>query len=165
MEEVGPTFLGDGGLTFPRGWGSNCIFPYRPIELVILQGMGSGPPAPSSGAARGIVNWVYPHIVLATRYSLTLTPVMQVLLALGYYATGPYCSVIGDTLGVSKDATTRVAYHVSTALCAIGLLGRGLVLFTTSDTMGVSSILLSHIPNKKKETHHLELFNSQKDNK
>ena len=49
---------------------------------------------------------------------------MQVLLAPMYYATGSYCLVIGDTLGVSEGASTRAVY--SKALCAIGLLGRGL---------------------------------------
>ena len=100
---------------------------------MILQGMSSGPPAPSSAAARGIVNWVRPNIVLATRHSMILTPLMQVLLALGYYATGSYCLVIGDTPGGSKDASTRVLYRVSKALCAMMLhvLGRCLVLFPT----------------------------------
>ena len=89
MEEAGPAFGGGGG--------SNCIFLlYIPIELVILQGMGSGPPAPSSGVALGIINWVRPHIVLVTM----VTPLMQVLLALVYYATGSYCLVIGDALGI-----------------------------------------------------------------
>ena len=78
---------------------------------------------------------------------------MQVLLARGYYATGSYCLVIGDTLGASKDATTRVVYRVSTTLCAMGLLGRGLLLFPTSDAKGVSTMLLSHI--KYRITHML----------
>ena len=72
---------------------------------------------------------------------------MQDLLALGYYATGSYCLVIGDTLGVSKKCTTRV----SKVLCAMGLLGRDHVLFPTSDAKGVSTMLLSHI--KYRITH------------
>ena len=59
--------------------------------------------------------------------------------------------MIGDTLGISKDATTRVVYRVSKALCAMGLLERGLVLFSTSDAKGVSTMLLSHI--KYRITH------------
>ena len=72
---------------------------------------------------------------------------MQVLLALGYYATVSYCLMIAesDTLGVSKDATTGVVYHVSKALCAMRLLGRGLVLFPTPDAKGVYTMWLSHI--------------------
>ena len=84
---------------------------------------------------------------------MTLTPLMQVLLALRYYATGPYCLVIGDTLEVSKDAPTMVVYCVSKAFCAMGLLGRDLVLFPTSDAKGVSTMLLSHI--KYRITHML----------
>ena len=120
---------------------------------MILKEVGSGPSVSSSGAARGTSNWVRPHIVLATRQSMILTPLMQVLLALGCYATGSYCLVIGDTLGVSNDATTRVVYRVSKALCAMGLLGSGLVLFTMSDAKGVSTMLLSHI--KYRITHML----------
>ena len=107
--------------------------------------MRSRPPAPSSAAAHGFVNWFRPNIVLATRNSMTLTPLMQVLLALGYYATGSCCLVIGVTPGVSKDASTREVYRASKALCAMGVLGRGLVLFPTSDAKGVSTMLLPHI--------------------
>ena len=56
------------------------------------------------------------------------------MLALGYYATEAYFLVIGDTLGVSKDETTRAVYRVSKALCA---MVRGLLLFPTSDLKGV----------------------------
>ena len=63
MDEGGPSFLGGEGVhLFPGGWWSNCIFLYRPIDLVILQGVRSGLPAPSTAAARGIVNLVRPHI-------------------------------------------------------------------------------------------------------
>ena len=80
-------------------------------------------------------------------------PIDASLLALWYNATESYCLVIGDTLGVSKYATTRVEYRVSKALSALGLLGRGLVLFPTSDAKGVSDMLLSHI--KYRITHML----------
>ena len=43
------------------------------------------------------------------------------------------------------DATTRVVYRLSMTLCAMELLGRGLVLFPTSDAKGVSTMLLSHM--------------------
>ena len=84
MEEGGPTFIG-GVQLFPEGIGP---FAYSYIDLVIFQGVGPDPPGPSSESARGIVNWVRPHIVLATRHSMTLT-----LLMYGYYATGSYCCV------------------------------------------------------------------------
>ena len=75
-----------------------------------------------------IVNWIRPHTVSATRRSMALSPLIQVLLALRYYATGAYFSVIGDTLGVSKDATRMAVHRVSKALSA---MGRGLVSFPT----------------------------------
>ena len=66
---------------------------------------------------------------------------MQVLLALGYYVTGSYCLVIQ----LSKDVSSRAVYSVSKALCAMRLLGRGLVLFPMSDAKEVSTMLLSII--------------------
>ena len=87
MEKDGPTF--PGGPTFPRGRGSNCIFLYKPIEFAIFPGAGVRTPAPSSGSACGIVNWVRPHIVLAKRHSMTLTPLMQVLCGCGKQRQGP----------------------------------------------------------------------------
>ena len=75
MEKGALTF--PGGPTFPRWRGSNCIFLYKPIEFVIFQGAGVRTPATSSGSARGIVNWVRSHIILAKRLSMTLTPLMQ----------------------------------------------------------------------------------------
>ena len=79
------------GPTFPRGSGSNGIFLYKLIEFVIFQGAVVQTPAPSSESARGIVNWVRPHIVdmLAKRHSMTLTPLMQVLCGCGKQRQGP----------------------------------------------------------------------------
>ena len=76
------------GSNFPQGEGSNCIIIYKPIEFVIFQVAGVRTPAPSSGSARGIVNWVRPHIVLAKRHSMTLTPLMQVLFGCGKQRQG-----------------------------------------------------------------------------
>ena len=87
MEKGALTF--PGGSTFPRWRGSNCIFLYKPIEFVIFQGAGVRTPATSSGSARGIVNWVRRHIVLAKRLSMTLTPLMQVLCGCGKQRQGP----------------------------------------------------------------------------
>ena len=117
MEKGALTF--PGGSTFPRWRGSNCIFLYKPIEFVIFQGAGVRTPATSSGSARGIVNWVRRHIVLAKRLSMTLTPLMQVLCGCGKTTTGSYCLVIGDKIGVSKNAMSRVVHRVSKAFCAM----------------------------------------------
>ena len=87
MEKGALTF--PGGPTFPRWMGSNCIFLYKPIEFVIFQGAGVRTPATLTGFARGIVNWVRPHIVLGKRLSMTLTPLMQVLCGCGKQRQGP----------------------------------------------------------------------------
>ena len=87
MEKDALTF--PGGQTFPRWRGSNCIFLYKPIEFVILQGAGVRTPSPSSGSENGIVIWVRPHIVLAKRHSMTLTPLMQVLCGCGKQRQDP----------------------------------------------------------------------------
>ena len=77
------------GSNFSQVEGSNCIFLYKPIEFVIFRGAGVWTPATSSGSARGIVNWIRPHIVLAKRLSMTLTPLMQVLCGCGKQRQGP----------------------------------------------------------------------------
>ena len=87
MEKGALTF--QGGSTFPKWRGSNCIFLYKPIEFVIFQGAGVRTPATSFGSARGIVYWVRRHIVLAKRLSMTLTPLMQVLSGCGKQRQGP----------------------------------------------------------------------------
>ena len=73
---------------------------------MIFAGGGGG----GGGSAHYIL--IRPHIVWATRRCMSLTPLMQVLLMLGYYATEAYFLIFGDTLGVSKDATTRAVYTV-----------------------------------------------------
>ena len=67
--------------------------------------------------------------------------------------------MIGITLGVSKDASTGAVYSVSKAMCAMELLGRGLVLFPMSDVRGVSTMLLAYI--NYRITHMLCMRRSQ----
>ena len=67
-----------------------------------------------------IVDMVRPLIRSATGRSMALPPLLQVLLTLRYYATGAYFSVVGATLGVSKDATTKAVHRVTKALCDVG---------------------------------------------
>ena len=86
-----PIFHGEGrsnisrGSNFFQGEGFQLHFLYKPIEFVIFQGAGVRTTAPSSGSARGIVNWVRPHIVLAKRHIMT----MQVLCGCGKQRQGP----------------------------------------------------------------------------
>ena len=73
---------------------------------MIFQGLGSG---------RGIVNWVRPHIVLAKRHSMTLTPLMQVSCCWGKQRQGPAVYALGI-----KNAMSRVVHRVSKVFCAMG---------------------------------------------
>ena len=50
---------------------------------------------------------------------MTLKPLLQVLLALRFHASGDYFSVVGDTLGVSKAATVKAVHRVTKALCVV----------------------------------------------
>ena len=86
---------------------------------MIFQGAGVRTPATSSGSARGIVNWVRRHIVLAKRLSMTLTPLMQVLCGCGKQRQGPTVSDWGYDWGI-KNAMSRVVHRVSKASCAMG---------------------------------------------
>ena len=119
MEKGALTF--PGCPTFPRWRGSNYIVLYKPIEFCDFPG-GLGPvrtPAPSSGSARGIVNWVRPHIVLAKRLSMTITQLMQVLCGCGKQRQGPIVECRRYALGI-KNAMSRVVHRVSKAFCAMG---------------------------------------------
>ena len=118
MEKGALTF--PGGSTFPRWRGSNCIFLYKPIELVIFQGAGVLTPATSSGSARGIVNWARRHLVLAKRLSMTLTPDLC-----------KFCAAVVNNDRVLlfsdwrydwgiKNAMSRVVHRVSKAFGAMG---------------------------------------------
>lgn len=51
-----------------------------------------------------------------TRRSMALTPILQILVALRFYATGSYFRVIGDTLGVSKSTVCLCVEHVTAEL-------------------------------------------------
>ena len=51
-----------------------------------------------------------------TRRGLPRTPMPQVLIALRFYATGPFQRVIGDLFGVSVFAACRVIHKVSRAI-------------------------------------------------
>ena len=113
MENYGPTF--PGGPTFPRRRGSNCIFLYKPLVFVIFKGAGVRTPAPSFGSARVIVNWIRPHIVLAKRHNMTITPLKQVLCGWGKQQLSDWRYAWG-----SKNAMSRVVHRVSKAFCAMG---------------------------------------------
>ena len=113
MEKDDPTF--PGGPAFP-----NCVFLFKPIEFVIFQGAG----VRTSGSARGIVNWVRPHIVLAKRHNNTLTPLMQVLCDWGKQRQGPTVLVMG----------IKKFHELGSAPCSKGVLCNGILYYSQRRT-------------------------------
>lgn len=75
-----------------------------------------------------IVEMIRPQIASATRRSMSLSPLLQVLLALRYFATGSYFSLVGESMGVSKAATIQAVHRVTKAICD---LGRRFISFPT----------------------------------
>ena len=74
----------------------------------------------STATVMFMVNLVRPQIVSAVGCSMALKPPLQVLLALRYYASGAYFSVVGDTLSlsVSKAATVKAVHRVTKEKCS-----------------------------------------------
>ena len=62
---------------------------------------------------------------------MTLTPLMQVLLALRYYSSGAYFSVVGGILAVSKVAIVKTRYYAS-----------GEYFSVVGGTLGVSKVAI-----------------------
>ena len=48
----------------------------------------------------------------------SLSPELQVLIALRFYATGTFQNMIGDTVNVDKSTISRTIHRVTRALCA-----------------------------------------------
>lgn len=48
-----------------------------------------------------------------------ISPRLQVLIALRYYATGAFQSVIGDLFGVSQKSVSRIIENVSSAIAGL----------------------------------------------
>lgn len=48
-----------------------------------------------------------------------LTPLDQVLMALQFYATGTFQTVVGNVLSFSQSSVSRSVYSVSVALCVL----------------------------------------------
>ena len=65
-----------------------------------------------------ITNLVAGDISRNTRRNHALPPLLQVLIALRFYASGSFLQVIGDTFGVDKSTVSRAITDVSRALIA-----------------------------------------------
>lgn len=62
-----------------------------------------------------IVNDLRPEIEVQKR-SYTVPAHMQVMVALRFFATGTFQSVVGDTVGISQPTISRIIHRVSRAL-------------------------------------------------
>ena len=51
-----------------------------------------------------------------TRRNHTLSPTLQVLVALRFFASGSFLQIIGDTVGLPKSTVSRIVTDVSKAL-------------------------------------------------
>ena len=65
-----------------------------------------------------ITNLVAGDISRNTRRNHALPPLLQVLIALRFYASGSFLQVIGDTFGVDKSTVSRAITDVSRGLIA-----------------------------------------------
>ena len=65
-----------------------------------------------------ITNLVAGDISRNTQRNHALPPLLQVLIALRFYASGSFLQVIGDTFGVDKSTVSRAITDVSQALIA-----------------------------------------------
>lgn len=63
-----------------------------------------------------LLNVIGPQLMRATRRNFALSPDVQLLAALRYYATGSFLQVLGDGLGLSKPSVSRAVQAVTYAL-------------------------------------------------
>ncbi|KAL2099465.1 hypothetical protein ACEWY4_005945 [Coilia grayii] len=70
----------------------------------------------SRGQIMELLGVVHPHLVRRTRRSFALTPAVQLLAALRFYATGSYYEVLGDGLGLSRASLSRAVTAVTDVL-------------------------------------------------
>ena len=65
-----------------------------------------------------IVDFLREDLQFAYNRKGSLTPEMQVLVALRFYASGSFQNLVGDTVSVHKSTVSRTMHRVSAALCA-----------------------------------------------
>ncbi|KAG9283459.1 putative nuclease HARBI1 [Astyanax mexicanus] len=69
----------------------------------------------SRAAIEELLHFVHPHLLRATRRNYALSPTVQFLAALRYYASGS-TQVLGDGLGLSKSSVSRAVTAVTQTL-------------------------------------------------
>ncbi|XP_032238952.1 putative nuclease HARBI1 [Nematostella vectensis] len=72
----------------------------------------------NSDSIRYIVDLLSPQLARGTKRNHALSPTLQVLVALRYFASGNFLEVIGDTFGLPKSTVSRCITDVSKALVA-----------------------------------------------
>ena len=65
-----------------------------------------------------LVNLLSDDLKRRTARSHAIDPLIQILVALRFYASGSFLEVIGDTFGLPKSSVSRIVKDVSVALLA-----------------------------------------------
>ncbi|XP_051962569.1 putative nuclease HARBI1 [Xyrauchen texanus] len=68
-----------------------------------------------------LLNSIGPQLMRATRRNFALSPEVQILSALRFYATGSFLQVLGDGLGLSKSSVSRAVQAVTNALLPLAV--------------------------------------------
>ena len=76
-----------------------------------------------------IVTLLTPFLLMATERSKAVSPTLQVLAALRYFATGAHMNLVGDSLGLSQATVSRCIRRVARAL--VNFTGRFIKFPTT----------------------------------
>jgi len=63
-----------------------------------------------------LVEKIRPRIELSNYRNNPISPKLQVLIALRFYATGTFQIVLGDLFGVSQKSVSRIIWRVSSAI-------------------------------------------------
>ncbi|KAK0149833.1 putative nuclease HARBI1 [Merluccius polli] len=90
-------------------------------DLTTVIGGTAGLTAVPREAIGQLLGTITQDVRRATRRSFALTPQVQLLAALGYYATGSFLQVVGDGLGLSKASVCRSVQAVTYSLLRLVL--------------------------------------------
>ena len=66
-----------------------------------------------------ILDLILPSLQNMTERSKPVSPLLQLLVALRFYATGAFFRLIGDSVGLSESTVSRCVHRVSRALAAL----------------------------------------------
>ncbi|XP_060855453.1 putative nuclease HARBI1 [Metopolophium dirhodum] len=66
-----------------------------------------------------LLDMVQDHLCQNTQCSMSLSPILQLLIALRYYATGVFQAVLGDHIRIHKSTVCRIVKKVSTCIASL----------------------------------------------